>query len=335
MVNIGLFGAGRIGEMQANILAGCDDANILYVCDVYRPNAEKVAAKAGARPVQDADSILNDPKVDAVVISTTTDMHAELIIRSAKAGKKIYCEKPIATCLHDAYECRKVVEETKVLFQIGLNRRFDPNILEMRKAVEDGKIGNLEMIVISSRDFETRGIEYFSKCGGIFRDVSIHDLDMVRNFLQAHDDDVKSVFASGSLLFNPPLPNSTEYDTSMVQIRSKKGVLCHINNTRRTAYGYDQRVEIFGSEGMVVSSNVPKNGVKYFTSEYTDASAPFIYDYIERYPAAFRNQMHRFVDACEGKGNVAVTLDDGIKAMQLADAATKSADEGMPVELDF
>jgi len=331
-IKFALLGCGRIGAMHARNLAAADGARLETVFDPNKPAAEAVARAIGCSVATSADDAID--KADAVLIATSTATHADLIELAAKAGKAILCEKPIDLSLDRVRVCRKAIESCNVPIQIGFNRRFDPGHRAAREACAAGKIGNLEQVVITSRDPGMPPRAYVAVSGGIFRDMTIHDFDVARFML---NDEPTEVFATGSALVDPTIePEFADFDSIMVVMRTADGKLCHINNSRRATFGYDQRIELFGSEGMVISDNKKAHELKFYGSTTTDAAEPYLNFFIERYAEAYQAEIAAFIAAIRDGGPIQATFDDGYRALVLAEAAVESARTGKKVDVrDF
>src|SRR5882672_905550 len=247
MIEVAMFGAGRIGKIHGANLAAQPGVKLRYVVDVNAAAAGELAQRLGAK-VADAEAAFKDSAVSAVVIASSTDTHAELIMRAAAAGKAIFCEKPVDLALERARACIDTVAKAGVLCMIVFQRRFDPTFSALKQRLDAGEIGNPEMLVITSRDPGAPPVSYIKVSGGIFKDMLIHDFDVCRWIL---DDEAVSVYATASCLTDPAIEAVGDVDTTAVTIRTRKGRLCQINTSRRSAYGYDQRFEIFGSEGLL------------------------------------------------------------------------------------
>jgi len=253
MLNIALMGAGRIGKMHAKNIALHPMCNLSYVFDINKEFANQVAQSTKAKVAKSPDEAINDNDVNVVFIASATPTHVDFITKGAKAGKAIFCEKPIDLNIEKVDQCYETIKNCDVPIQIGFNRRFDNSHRKVKLAKDNGEIGSLEMIIITSRDPEPPGLEYLKAAGGFFRDTTIHDFDLSRFILG--DDPIVEVSAYGSQLISEECKEVGDHDTAMFIMRSQKGVLIHINNSRRAVYGYDQRVEIFGSKGMMISNN--------------------------------------------------------------------------------
>ena len=249
MLNFSLMGAGRIGKMHADIISSHPDCNLKYIYDVNKEFANELATKHGAVVTETSEEALEHSDIESVLIASATPTHTEFISKASKAGKAVFCEKPIDLDINKVNECRENIKGTNVPIQIGFNRRFDNSHNKLQQARQNNEIGDLEMIVITSRDPEPPGLDYLKAAGGFFRDTTIHDFDLSSFILG--DDPIVQVSAFGSQLISEEVKQVNDHDTAMFILKSKNGVLIHINNSRRAVYGYDQRVEIFGSKGRV------------------------------------------------------------------------------------
>jgi myo-inositol 2-dehydrogenase/D-chiro-inositol 1-dehydrogenase len=330
-VNIGLIGAGRIGRVHAENLAyRILGARILAVADVILDSATACAADFQI-PVAwpDPQAILNDDAIDAVVICSSTDSHAPLIIAAAQAGKHIFCEKPIALDLSTIDEALAEVDRSGVKLQIGFNRRFDPNFKQAREVVTGGKIGSPQVVRITSRDPAPPPIEYIKVSGGIFLDMTIHDFDMARFLL---DSEVEEIYATGGTLIDPAIGQAGDIDTAVLTLRYANGALGIIENSRQAVYGYDQRVEVFGSKGgVVVSNNTPHTAV-VSDAVGVHAAQP-LYFFLERYREAYVAEMEAFIAAIQTDDAPPVTGIDGRIPVVMGLAAWQSYRENRPVRL--
>jgi myo-inositol 2-dehydrogenase/D-chiro-inositol 1-dehydrogenase len=327
-IDVAVFGAGRIGRIHAGNLARHPAARIKYVVDVNRVAASELAAQYGAMVVE-ADIALADAQVGASVICSSTDTHADLIERSAAAGKHIFCEKPVDLDLDRARACARAVEAAGVVCMIGFQRRFDPTFAAIKSRLDAGEIGTPEMLIVTSRDPGAPPVEYIRRSGGIFKDMLIHDFDVFRWIL---DDEAQTVHASGSCLTDPAILDAGDADCTAVTIRTKRGRLCQINTTRRAAYGYDQRFEVLGSGGMLQAGNVRPTEVVAYSAKAVSSDVPEAF-FLERYRAAYAHEIAHFFDAVTQGASVRTTIADGVKALELAEAATRSWREGRIVAL--
>ncbi|HYD85771.1 MAG TPA: inositol 2-dehydrogenase [Opitutus sp.] len=327
MLKFAQFGAGRIGAIHASNLAAAG-AQLLYVVDVNELAAAKLAATHGAR-VADAAKVFADRNVDAVIIASSTDTHADLAIAAARAGKAIFCEKPIDLSLRRVDACLKVVNQTRVPMFVGFNRRFDPSFRALRERIGKGEIGSVEQVIVSSRDPGLPPISYLKVSGGQFRDMTIHDFDMARWLL---GEEPVEVFAYGSCLVDRAVGKIGDTDSAMVLLRTASGRLAHINNSRRATYGYDQRIEVHGSKGRLIAGNHQPTTVQLADERAVSEDKP-LYFFLERYAEAYRAELIAFVDAVREGKPMAVTANDGRQAIVLAEAAVKSLRTNRPVKV--
>tara|TARA_B100001179_G_scaffold101788_1_gene72282 strand:+ start:797 stop:1798 length:1002 start_codon:yes stop_codon:yes gene_type:complete len=333
MLNFALMGAGRIGKMHAKNLSMHSKSNLSYVYDINQDFANEVAKLSGAKVAQSAEEAINDKNVDAVLIASATPTHIDFMTMAAKAGKAVLCEKPIDLDIAKVDKCYETIKNFSVPIQIGFNRRFDKSNKKIKLAKDNGEIGNLEMVIITSRDPEPPGIEYLKAAGGFFRDTTIHDFDLSRFILG--DDPVIEVSAYGSQLISAECKEVGDHDTAMFIMRSQKGVLIHINNSRRAVYGYDQRVEIFGSKGMMISNNQSPTSVEKFDKNMTYARDPIHFFFIERYEQSYKDQLDDFVNIIMNNEKPSVTFEDGRNALLLANAAYESFETGKSTKVNY
>ncbi len=332
MIKIALFGCGRIGRLHAANIAHNPNAELAWVYDVYQPSADEAAQLHGCPVAQSVDDILNDRAVDAVLIATSTDTHAGLIEASAKAGKAILCEKPIDLSLDRVLQCAKTIAPYNVPIQIGFNRRFDPSHRAAKQALDNGQIGDLHQVILTSRDPQMAPKSYLATSGGLLRDMTIHDFDLARFML---GEEPVEVFAQASALVNPAVcAEVDDVDSAMIQMKTASGKLCHINNSRQAVYGYDQRVELFGSTGMLISDNQRSHELKQFAADQAGKSEPFQFFFLERYAKAFVAELDAFIKAVADKTPPQVGFDDGAKALALAEAAYRSLATGTAVSVN-
>lgn len=330
-VRIGIIGAGRIGAVHARALCTLvKGAEVVAISDVVAGAAEKVASEFGIpKAVSDHREILKDASVDAVFICSSTDTHADLIVESAEAGKHIFCEKPVALDIAKIRQALAAVDKHGVKLMVGFNRRFDAGNMRLREAVVKGEIGVPEMCVINSRDPAPPPIEYVKVSGGIFLDMMIHDFDLCR-FLVG--DEPEEVYAAASCLVDKRIGELGDSDTAMVTIRFKNGALCHIDNSRRAVYGYDQRTEVFGSLGKVFTMDIHNNNSEIALVDGYKRP-PIQNFFLERYLPAYQEEGRVFVD-CVLKGqNPPTTGQDGLMSVLMGYAAMKSLKEKRAVKI--
>jgi len=328
MIEVALFGAGRIGKIHGGNLARQPGVKLKYVVDVNATAAGELAQAHGAK-VADAETALKDAAVSAVVIASSTDTHADLIVRSAGAKKAIFCEKPVDLAIERARACVDAVSKAGVLCMIGFQRRFDPTFSTLKQRLDAGEVGNPEMLIITSRDPGPPPISYIKVSGGIFKDMLIHDFDVFRWVLA---DEAQTVHAVGSCLVDQAIGIAGDVDSTAVTIRTRGGRLCQINTSRRAAYGYDQRFEVLGSQGLLQARNHTPTQVVAQTAVSVSEDKPE-YFFLERYRVAYALEIAHFFDALTNGKPVRTTLQDGVKALELAEAATLSWREGRVVAL--
>ncbi|MBO6855048.1 MAG: inositol 2-dehydrogenase [Marivivens sp.] len=333
MTRFAVLGTGRIGEMHAEIISQQPDASVSWCYDLDGDRAQATAEKVGARASNDVDAILGADDVDAVLIASPTNTHVELILKSAEAGKPILCEKPIDVDINKVEECRERLRSFDVPLQLGFNRRFDPSHRAVAEAVARGEVGPLELLVITSRDPgppPPRPI--LEACGGLFRDTTIHDFDMARFVL---GEEPVEIYAMAANRVDPIFAELNDVDTAMIVMRAESGALVHINNSRRTNYGYDQRVEAFGSEGMVRSNNHRPTEVSRYSGAGTQRRDELLYFFIERYRAAYEGEIRDFIGSLNEGRPPSVSFEDGRRALLLSEAAIESFRENRPVTVNF
>jgi len=330
MINIGILGCGRIGQVHGATLRSMTNARAAAVADAVPAAAEALAASTGAK-VMTADAIIQDAGIDAVIIGTPTTTHYDLIHAAAAAGKAIFCEKPIDLSVDRIHDCLAVVEKAGVPFMTAFNRRFDPNFAHLQRQIADDVIGDVELVTILSRDPSPPPIGYVKTSGGIFRDMMIHDLDMARFLL---GEDPVELTASGACLVDPAIGEAGDFDTAVVTLKTASGKLCQISNSRRATYGYDQRIEVHGSKGMLRAGNVLENTVELANGAgmRRAATQPF---FLERYAAAYRAEMDHFVSVLQSGAAMTPSGIDGLKAQVMADAADTAARDGLQKRLSF
>lgn len=326
MLKIGLLGCGRIGQVHAKSIAQIEGAKVSAVADAFAAPAQALAAQTGAQ-VLDPDALIESADVDAVVIGTPTDTHFDLIHKAAANGKAIFCEKPVDMSADRIRACMDVVAKAGVPFLTAFNRRFDPNFANVQSRIEGGEIGAVEIVTIQSRDPSPPPVSYIKSSGGLFRDMMIHDLDMARFLL---GEEPVSVYAVGSSLVDPEIGKAGDVDTAAVTLTTASGKICQISNSRRASYGYDQRIEVHGAGGMLRAENMLENTVQVATAAGFHA-APAQHFFLERYAEAYRREMAHFVDAVRDGSAISPTIEDGLRAQVLADAATSSLETGQPV----
>lgn len=326
MLNTALLGAGRIAGVHATAISTHPSSRLAAVSDINAEAAAKLAAQYGAE-ARTTEAILADPEINAVLIATSTDTHSDLIERAVAAGKAVLCEKPVDLSLARAQACQAKVAGHPVM--IGFNRRFDPNFAALKAALDKGEIGKPELLSITSFDPAPPPVAYIKVSGGLFRDMMIHDFDMA-NFIMGAAP--VSVFAKGSSIVDPAIGTAGDVDTAVVTLTYADGRIAVIKNSRRAVYGYDQRVELLGSEGLLQAGNMLESTVVKSTTAGVTGAKP-TYFFLERYMPAYRAEWAAFVAAVAGGAALPVTLDDGVAALAMAEAAARSAQTGQPFAL--
>ncbi len=328
-LKVGIIGAGRIGSLHAkSICYNVPTAKVVGITDVFAENAKKVADELGIEKVYaDYKEMLADPEVEAVLVCSSTDTHADISIEAAKAGKHIFCEKPVDLTPSKVEAVIAAVKEAGVKLQVGFNRRFDHNFANIRSMVNDGKIGDVHIVKITSRDPEPPSAQYAAVSGGMFIDMTIHDFDMAC-FMAGSE--VTEVYANATCLVDPAIGEAGDVDTAIISLKFANGAIGVIDNSRRAAYGYDQRVEVFGSKGAAMASNDTPTNVVYMGADGVVSDKP-LYFFLERYMQSFKDEMLQFVEAVIEDKPVPATGVDGLNAILIALAAKKSAAEGRPV----
>ncbi len=328
-MRFGLFGAGRIGQVHAATLAAHPRAELVVVCDPMLEFAGRLADTHGAVATSDVDAVLADDTIDAIVIGSPTPTHVDLLSRAVLAGKAVLCEKPIDLDLARVDACWEQIKDVDHTVMIGFNRRFDPSFADIRSRVAAGEVGQLEQLIVISRDPEPPPAAYLAASGGLFRDMTIHDFDMVRFFL----GDVVEVSATGTNLVADHVREAGDIDGAVVVLRGASGAVAQITNSRRCAFGYDQRLEAFGSTGMLTADNLRPTSVRYSGAERTEAAAPYLNFFLERYLPAYRAELDHFIGAVENGTEPSPRFADGRAALLLADAAGESMRTGSVVRL--
>lgn len=327
-VRFAILGAGRIGQVHARAVTSTPDATLVAIADPVADAAQRVADAYGC-DIRSIDEIAASDDVGAVAICTPTNTHADLIEQFAKAGKAVFCEKPIDLSLERVKTCLKTVEAEDATLMVGFNRRFDPDFMALKKSIDDGRIGDVEMITLTSRDPGPPPYEYIKVSGGIFRDMTIHDFDAARWLL---GEEVETVQAAASVLTDTKIGELGDFDSINVILTTASGKQCTITNSRRATYGYDQRIEVLGSKGSVSAENHREANI-----EIADSTGylrpPLLNFFMSRYVNAYANEIAAFVGAVANGSPTPTTGHDGMMALALADAALKSVAEGSVVKV--
>jgi len=332
MVTVGIIGAGRIGKVHTQSICNIvKNATIKTIADPFMN--EETAAWAKSMGVtnttKDYKEILADPEIQAVLICSSTNTHSPISVEAIKAGKHVFCEKPID---HDIDKIKDVIEalkENPVKYQVGFNRRFDHNFEAVRNAVAAGKIGDPHIIRVTSRDPEPPSAEYAAVSGGMFLDMTIHDFDMVRYLAGC---DAEEIYVQSAVLVDPAIGEAGDVDTAVITIKMENGAIAVIDNSRRAAYGYDQRAEVFGSKGMVATANDTESSAVLSTADGVTGEKP-LYFFLERYMQSFAKEVNCFIQAIEENTDTPLGVEDGLKPVLMGIAAKKSVAEHRPVKI--
>ena len=330
-VGVGVIGTGRIGKLHIQHLCQyIAESEVIGICSLDIETAQSLAEQFNIPKITtDYSSLLSNPQIDAVIVASSTDTHVEICQAAAEEDKHIFCEKPIALDLEQIDETLAIVENSGIKFQVGFNRRFDMNFMRVREDIVSGKIGEPHILRITSRDPAPPPIEYVKVSGGMFLDMTIHDFDMARYLM---DDEVVEIYAVGGVRVDPQIGEAGDIDTVIITLRFQNGVLATIDNSREAVYGYDQRVEVFGSKGMVTAGN-PKTDTVTFSGSQGSRSAPLPDFFVERYKDAYLTELQAFVRCIQEETQPLVTGADGRVPIVMGYAALKSLRENRPVLL--
>ena len=321
-INIALFGLGRIGQMHARNLNDKKEFNLKYVYDLNENLSKKISKKFNCRNIIDPNLALNDKSISCIFIATSTSTHLKFIEKALKNKKYVFCEKPLDINLKKIKECKRKIKDSLSKVQLGFNRRYDPGHNSLKKNLVKGKIGKLEKIIITSRDPAPPSTSYLKASGGIFKDMMIHDFDLARFYLQG--DEFKSIFATGSNLNDKKFEKLKDFELATTILKSKKGVQCIITNSRHCSFGYDQRVELFGNKGMIISENKRDFETSLFSKDSTNRKTNLMNFFIERYSDAFKIQLEYLARLCKQKKKPLANFDDGLESLKIAEHAMKS-----------
>jgi myo-inositol 2-dehydrogenase / D-chiro-inositol 1-dehydrogenase len=331
MLSVGVIGTGFIGSVHAKNIARHPGTKLVAVSDVNLDSAKKVATSTGAEVVSDVEQIFANKEVQAVLVASSTNTHVEYLTRAAGSGKAVYCEKPIGLDYQEAERAVKAARTAGVPVMLGFNRRFDPNHAALREEVRRGDVGKLEIIQMTSRGPTLPAISYLAGSGGQMRDQTVHFFDLLRWIT---DDEPEEVYAVGAALVDPKVAEVGDVDTSIVSFRMASGALCQIDSSRRTGYGYDERIEVFGSKGMIESRRQRARGVSRYVGDKVIEDGLHA-GWFERIEQSYYKALDAFVDSVTNGSEPAPSLEDGLRAQLLADKATESLKSGRPVKIIF
>tara|TARA_Y100000590_G_scaffold42927_1_gene45681 strand:- start:212 stop:1216 length:1005 start_codon:yes stop_codon:yes gene_type:complete len=333
MINIALFGLGRIGLMHGKNLMRNRNFKLKYVYDINKILAKKVAKKLKSNVIDKPKTAFNDSNIQAIFISSTTSTHIKFILEAAKNKKAIFCEKPLDLNINKINACKKRISKLNAKIQLGFNRRYDPGHNSLKKELIKGKIGKLEKIIITSRDPAPPSIKYLKQSGGIFRDMMIHDFDLLRFYLG--NDEIKSIFAYASNISDKRFNKINDYELASCLIKSTKNVQCILTNSRHCSFGYDQRVELFGSRGMLISGNKKENETELHTKNNTSQKKPLLNFFIDRYKEAYKLQLNDLFRMIKKNSKPLANFEDGRRALILANAANESLKKKRSIKVNF
>lgn len=329
-MTVGIIGAGRIGKIHVENVRKLRNVKVKSVSDVQVSHLQDWAKETGIEHLTtDYRELLADPSISVIFICSPTNTHADLIREAAEAGKHIFCEKPVSFTIEETEAALAAVKRAGVKLQVGFNRRFDANFQKVRELVSEGKVGTPNILRITSRDPEPPNAAYIRTSGGLFMDMTIHDFDMARYIMGS---EVVEVHAHGAVLVDPAIGEAGDIDTAIVSLKFANGALGVIENSRRAAYGYDQRLEIFGDKGAAQAENVRANTVELATEDYVTTEKP-LYFFLERYTQAYVEEVIQFIQAIENDEPVSCSGFDGLQAERIAKAARTSLETGVPVKL--
>lgn len=332
MVTVGIIGAGRIGKVHTTSICNLvKNGKIKTIADPFMNEETEKWAKGMGVPntTKDYKEILADPEIDAVLICSSTNTHSPISVEAIQAGKHVFCEKPIDHDIEKIKEVMEALKSSKVKYQVGFNRRFDHNFEAVRNAVAAGKIGEPHIIKVTSRDPEPPSAEYAAVSGGMFLDMTIHDFDMVRYLAGC---DAEEIYVQSAVLVDPAIGEAGDVDTAVITLKMENGSLAVIDNSRKAAYGYDQRAEVFGSKGMVATANDTESSAVLSTSDGVRSEKP-LYFFLERYMQSFAKEVNCFIEAIENDTPTPLGVEDGLKPVLMGIAAKKSVQEHRPVKI--
>ena len=322
IVNVALFGLGRIGQMHAENLILHPKFNLIYVYDINKKLSKKMSNKFKCVNIKNPDIAMKDKKVDIIFIATSTSTHLKFITNAVKNKKIVFCEKPLDLNLKKIEKCRNIIKKYNPKIQIGFNRRYDPGHNLLKKNLLKGKIGKLEKIIITSRDPAPPSLNYLKTSGGIFKDMMIHDFDLARYY--AGKDEFVSVFAMGSNLHDKKFNKVKDFELASCVLKTKKGIQCVITNSRHCSFGYDQRVELFGTKGMLISDNKRKTETTIYSGNSTNNKSKLLNFFIERYSEAYKLQLNDLFMMYSKKVKPLANFEEGRKSLALAQKAIES-----------
>tara|TARA_B100000925_G_C21989650_1_gene466180 strand:+ start:800 stop:1801 length:1002 start_codon:yes stop_codon:yes gene_type:complete len=333
MINVALFGLGRIGQMHGENLHAHKRFKLKYTFDINKNLSRQISKKFNSIPIKNPIVAFQDKNIDIIFIASSTPTHINLINEATKYKKVVFCEKPLDLDIKKVNICKKKIKKFNPKIQLGFNRRYDPGHNSIKKDLKKGIIGTLEKIIITSRDPAPPPINYLKVSGGIFKDMMIHDFDLVRFYLQ--NDEVESIYSIGSNISDKRFNKIKDYELASCVLESKKGVQCIITNSRHCSFGYDQRVELFGSKGMLISGNKNENESQTFTKKNTSQKKPLLNFFIDRYEDAYRLQLDELASYTLKRKHPVSSFEDGRRALIIANAALESLQKKRQIKIKF
>ena len=332
-INVALLGLGRIGQMHAENLTKHKSFKLEYTFDISKKLAKKISRKFNTIDIDNPEKAFRDKNIDLIFIASSTSTHIKFIKDAVKYKKVVFCEKPLDLNIDKVNKCLKEIKKYKPKIQLGFNRRYDPGHSSIKQELRKGKIGKLEKIIITSRDPAPPSLAYLKVSGGIFKDMMIHDFDLLRFYLEK--DDIENIFTTASNISDKKFNKINDYELASCLLKSKKGVQCIITNSRHCSFGYDQRVELFGSKGMLISGNKNENETEIFTKNNTSQKKPLLNFFIDRYVDAYRLQLDELASYTKKNKRPISSFEDGRRALIIANAASASLKQKKQVKIKF
>jgi len=332
-INVALLGLGRIGQMHAENLTKHKSFKLEYTFDISKKLAKNISKKFNTVDISTPEKAFRDKNIDLIFIASSTSTHIKFIKEAAKHKKVVFCEKPLDLNIDKVNKCLKEIKKYKPKIQLGFNRRYDPGHSSIKQELRKGKIGKLEKIIITSRDPAPPSLAYLKVSGGIFKDMMIHDFDLLRFYLEK--DDIENIFTTASNISDKKFNKINDYELASCLLKSKKGVQCIITNSRHCSFGYDQRVELFGSKGMLISGNKNENETEIFTKNNTSQKKPLLNFFIDRYVDAYRLQLDELASYTKKNKKPISNFEDGRRALIIANAASASLKQKKQIKIKF
>ena len=332
-INVALLGLGRIGQMHAENLINHKSFKLEYTFDISKKLAKKISRKFNTIDIDNPEKAFRDKNIDLIFIASSTSTHIKFIKEAAKYKKVVFCEKPLDLNIDKVNKCSKEIKKYKPKIQLGFNRRYDPGHSSIKQELRKGKIGKLEKIIITSRDPAPPSLAYLKVSGGIFKDMMIHDFDLLRFYLEK--DEIENIFTTASNISDKRFDKIKDYELASCLLKSKQGVQCIITNSRHCSFGYDQRVELFGSKGMLISGNKSENETEIFTKNNTSQKKPLLNFFIDRYVDAYRLQLDELALYSRKKKSPISSFEDGRRALIIANAASQSLKQRKQIKIKF